>query len=107
MNIEKKIYAKLNNVKASEVAFNLNDEQIDEIANIVKQIIKMLQSCKKTPEDAVQVSHKPAESDKRAVKVAVRKELGFLKNLFSGGRYVKAVLDAGKEATINDVKEVW
>ncbi len=102
-----RMYSKYTGIAVSKVAFNLDKEQYDKFANILWQLIEAFKSCSATPEVAVTVSKKPKATDVAQVKRAVKKELGFFKNLFQGSKYVQAVLDAGKETTLDEVKEVW
>ncbi len=93
--------------KSSTVKFELNDETIDKIAEIVKQVVKAFQECKKTPEVATVSVVNPNRNDKAVLKKAIRKELGFFQNWRDGGEYYDAILKAGYTASVNDVQEAY
>ncbi len=98
----------VNNLKKSNtVKFELNDETIDKITSIVKQVIKAFQECKKTPEVATVSVTNPTRNDKAVLKKAIRKELGFFGNWRDGDEYYDAVLKAGYSANVNDVQEAY
>lgn len=97
----------LSGTSSDQVKFELNEETIAQIGAIVMQIVTMLKSCKKTPEEAVTTVNNPKVIDKQRVRAAVRKELGFFKNRKVGADYVDAVLKAGYTASLTEVKEAW
>jgi len=93
--------------KSSTVKFELNDETIDKIAEIVKQVVKAFQECKKTPEQATVSVNNPNRNDKAVLRRAIRKELGLFGNWRDGDEYYDAVLKAGYTANVNDVQEAY
>lgn len=105
LSITHKIHTALTGKKT--VDFTLDKETMDKIGAIVMQIVELLKGCKKTPEQATVSVRNPGANDKKLVRKAVRKELGFFKNLFQGDRYYEAVMAGGKEATLADVTEAY
>lgn len=107
LSIVNRIAKDLTNTSSEEVKFELNEETIAQIGEIVMQIVTLLKSCKKTPEEAVVTVNSPKVMDKQRVRAAVRKELGFFKNRKVGADYVDAVLKGGYTATLEEVKEAY
>ncbi len=107
LSIVNRIAKDLKGTSSEEVKFELNEETIAQIGAIVMQIVNMLKSCKKTPEEAVVTVNSPKALDKQRVRAAVRKELGFFKNRKVGADYVDAVLKGGYTANLEEVKEAY
>lgn len=106
--LEADIYKALTGKATIEpVAFQLDQETIQRIGAIVWTIVQEFQKCKKTPETATPSVNSPSVTEVKVVKKAVKQELGFFKNLVSGGKYVKAVLESGKKASVEDVREAF
>lgn len=105
--IVNRIAKDLSGTSSDQVKFELNEETIAQIGAIVMQIVNMLKSCKKTPEEAVVTVNSPKVLDKQRVRAAVRKELGFWKNRRVGADYVDAVLKGGYTANLDEVKEAY
>lgn len=108
LRVVEKIYNNLvGSVTKKNVEFKLDQETIEKIGAIVLEIVALFQSCKKTPEEAVQVAHNPGVGDKRRMRRVVRKELGLFKYLREGGEYYDAVLKTGYDLTLDDMVEAY
>jgi hypothetical protein len=107
--LAQRILNNLNGVSnTTNVAFKMpSPEQIQMIVDLINQLVTMLKGCKKTPEQTVAVAKAPTSTDTRQLKVAVRKQLGFFRNLTQGSKVREAVLKSGKEVTLDEVVEVW
>jgi hypothetical protein len=105
-SLELRLAQNLGYVPVGKVAFTMpTPEQIEMIKALIASVMTLIKSCKKTPEAAVVLAKNPSDSDKRQVKAVVRKELGFLKNIFQGRKYVDAVLKTGQDTTVDEMRE--
>ncbi len=75
------------------------------VATIVSEVIKMIKKCREKPEDSITLVNLPNEKEKRVLKRKIRKTLGWRKSFKEGDKYYNAVLDTGREATLQDLHE--
>lgn len=104
---------------SQKVIDNLNDKQqvvfdpvvatavAEGVISIITDLIKLLQACKKTPEQAIQVAFHPNEDQEATLKKAIRKYLGFWGNWWNGKKYFNAIIKTGQEISPQEMKEVY
>ena len=79
------------------------------IAEVIMELIVVLQdNCDQTPEEAESIVTNPSFLQKRIVRNSVVKTMGRREYRRSNGAaVVQAILDAGKETTLEEVKEAY
>ena len=105
------------NYHAGRISAKLKEQNVDEtsqevffdpvtisvVTTILLQIIKLIKHCTANGEEAVEVAHNPSHANKRQLKVAVRRQLGWWKYWREGDKYMEAILDEGKTLTKQDM----
>src|SRR3989337_709252 len=61
------------------------------ISSIVLEVIKIIQGCRKTPEETVDMVQSPIAKEVNIVKTVVRRRMGFFRYWWNGGKVIKAV----------------
>lgn len=77
------------------------------IINILTSVVKLIQTCKETPESSVVVAQMPTRAEQVALKKVIRKELGWIQNRKQGQAYYDAIIKTGKSVTKEDFTGVF
>lgn len=106
-SLSKKVYSRLNqNTDTNMVETFVDPATFLVILQIVTAVIEAIRKCKS--EDEIETTFKnPTLLDRVILKNAIRKELGFWKNLSEGKKYLNAILEEAKEdSSIKEVKSL-
>jgi hypothetical protein len=91
-----------------DVQAALDPSMIPVFANIIMEIIKMIQNCKKDADDAQKIISNPGFLQKALARRAVKNELDDRKAFRSHGKeMVSALLKTGAESTYDDIVELY
>lgn len=76
------------------------------IADLVMELVSMFRECRQTPEQATNIMRRPTLVQKIALNSKISQKVGFF-NFKLKNELKDALISAGSEATVDDVKEAY
>lgn len=77
------------------------------ISEIIMQVIEYIQECQDTPEEGLEVVKDPSWLQKRLLTIMIRRNLGWKANRIYGNDIYDALIDGGKEVTVEELQEAY